>query len=73
MTAQTLAILMFPILFILFLTGYQIAFSLMATGIIFGFIGIYFDFMSFATFMAIPDNLWGRVMANDTLDRKSVV
>jgi TRAP-type mannitol/chloroaromatic compound transport system permease large subunit len=67
MTAQTLAICMFPLLFVLFLLGYQITFSLMATGIIFGFIGIYLDFMSFASFLAIPDNLWGRIMANDTL------
>ncbi len=67
MTAQTLAICMFPLLFTLFLLGYQITFSLMATGIIFGFLGIYLDFMSFASFSAIPDNLWGRVMANDTL------
>ena len=67
MNAPTLAICMFPILFSLFLLGYQIAFALMATGIIFGFLGIYLDFMSFASFSAIPDNLWGRVMANDTL------
>ncbi|MFT6083675.1 MAG: tripartite ATP-independent transporter DctM subunit, partial [Alphaproteobacteria bacterium] len=67
MTAEILAICMFPLLFVLFLLGYQISFALMATGIITGFIGIYYDFMSFSTFLAIPDNLWGRVMANDTL------
>lgn len=67
MSAELLAIGMFPVLFAFFLIGYQITFSLMATGFIFGLLAIYFDFMPYEAFTAIPDNLWGRVMANDTL------
>lgn len=67
MNPEIIAIGMFPVLFAFFLLGYQISFSLMATGVIFGLLGIYLEFMPFEAFVAIPDNLWGRVMANDTL------
>ena len=65
--APYLAPAMFIFLFILFLAGYQIAFSLMSTGILFGLLAIEAGIMEFSAFAGIPENIWGRVMTNETL------
>lgn len=64
---QSLPALMFVGLFTLFLLGFQIAFSLMATGIIFAFIANLLGVLDLSVFGGISENIWGRVMTNDTL------
>ena len=59
-----------PILFIgllgFLLTGFPVAFSLAATGLLFGFIGMEADLFPATLFQALPLRLFG-IMQNDTL------
>ncbi|GAA5177638.1 TRAP transporter large permease subunit [Niveibacterium umoris] len=59
-----------PIIFlsmvVLLLIGYPVAFSLAATGVIFGLVGIELGLLQPSLFQALPDRIWG-VMNNDTL------
>ncbi|MEM6603377.1 MAG: TRAP transporter large permease subunit [Pseudomonadota bacterium] len=64
---EFLPVAMFLCLFALFLTGYQITFALMATGIIFGLIAVAVGALDIGVFAGIPENIWGQVMMNDTL------
>jgi TRAP-type mannitol/chloroaromatic compound transport system permease large subunit len=59
--------LMFIGLFTLFLIGVPIAFSLAMTGFCFGLIGISVGVLQPSSLSSIPDNIWSRVMSNDTL------
>ncbi len=64
---DNLPVFMFLLLFALFLIGYPIAFSLAVTGVAFGVIAVGAELMSATVFWGIPENIWGRVMMNDTL------
>ena len=61
-----IAPIMFVAMIFFLLSGYPVAFSLAACGIVFGLIGISLDMLQPALFQALPDRLWG-VMSNDTL------
>ena len=65
MRANIAPIMIVAMIFFL-LSGYPVAFSLAACGILFGLIGISLDLLQPALFQALPDRLWG-VMSNDTL------
>lgn len=58
--------LMFIGLFALLLTGFPVAFGLAATGLAFGFIGIWAGIFPSAMFQALPLRIFG-IMQNDTL------
>src|SRR5690606_15199063 len=58
--------LMFVGLVFLILTGLPVAFSLAATGMLFGAIGIALDLFPASLFQALPLRLFG-IMQNDTL------
>lgn len=64
--AANLAPLMFGTLVVLLLLGYPVAFTLMATGVVFGVIGIGLGLLTPALFQALPQRVFGIVM-NDTL------
>ena len=63
---QNMAPLMFAALIVVMLIGYPVAFSLAATGIAFGLLGIELGLLTPALFQALPERVWG-VMSNDTL------
>ena len=61
-----MAPLMFASLVVFLLTGFPVAFSLAANGILFGLIGIELGLLHGALFQALPERIFG-IMANDTL------
>ena len=61
-----LAPLMFLSLFLLLLTGYPVAFVLMAVGLVFGLIGFALGVIPPELINAVPERLYG-IMHNDTL------
>src|SRR3990167_8463617 len=64
--AQQFVPLMFIALFVLLLTGFQVAFGLAATGLALGFVGIEAGIFPAAMFQALPLRIFG-IMQNDTL------
>ena len=50
---------MFLALAISLFTGFPVALALGGVAILFGFLGIYFDLVSFAEFFNIPNRMWG--------------
>ena len=65
--ANNYPLFMFGALMLFFISGYQISFSLIAVGFIFGSIAHLNNDMHIQNFAAIPENIWGSVMINDTL------
>lgn len=65
--ANSYPLLMFITLLAFFILGYQISFSLMAVALIFGLIAHLNGDMHLNNFAALPENIWGSVMINDTL------
>ncbi len=61
-----MAPIMFATLIVLLLTGFPVAFALMANGIVFGLIGMELGLLSPALFQALPQRVFG-VVSNDTL------
>ncbi|SAI71002.1 C4 dicarboxylate tripartite ATP-independent periplasmic (TRAP) transporter%2C permease [Bordetella ansorpii] len=61
-----LAPIMFATLIVLLLSGFPVAFALMANGILFGLIGMELGLLSPALFQALPQRVFG-VVSNDTL------
>ncbi len=61
-----MAPLMFAALVFFLLSGFPVAFSLAANGILWGIIGIQLDLLHPALFQALPERIFG-IMANDTL------
>lgn len=64
--ADFLPLLMFPVLFLLILTGFPVAFVLGGTGIVFGLIGHFFEIFSLSDFGFLPARIFG-VISNFTL------
>ncbi|CAM4011490.1 TRAP transporter large permease [Bordetella muralis] len=61
-----MAPIMFATLIFLLLTGFPVAFALMANGILFGVIGMELGLLSPSLFQALPQRVFG-VVSNDTL------
>lgn len=61
-----MAPLMFGALVLFLLTGYPVAFSLGAVGLLFGLIGVETGLLSMSLFQAIPERIFG-IMGNQTL------
>lgn len=59
--------LMFAGLVVFMLVGFPVAFSLMAVGLFFGFIAIEMGFFTLAFLQAIPQRIFGSVIANELL------
>jgi tripartite ATP-independent transporter DctM subunit len=66
MNLELMAPLMFAGLVVFLLLGYPVAFSLCATGLFFGFLGIYFGMLEPALLQALPERVLG-IMGNSTL------
>ena len=64
--SSSLPQLMFVALVIFLLTGFPVAFSLAATGLMFGFIGIELGLLPVSLFQALPLRVFG-IIQNDTL------
>jgi TRAP-type mannitol/chloroaromatic compound transport system permease large subunit len=64
--AQQFVPLLFAGLLIFLLTGFPVAFSLAATGLLFGFIGMEAGIFPATLFQALPLRVFG-IMQNDTL------
>ena len=64
--SSSLPQLMFVALVIFLLSGFPVAFSLAATGLMFGFIGIEFGLLPASLFQALPLRVFG-IIQNDTL------
>ncbi|HRP24717.1 MAG TPA: TRAP transporter large permease subunit [Thauera sp.] len=64
--SSSLPQLMFVALVIFLLTGFPVAFSLAATGLMFGFIGIELGLLPISLFQALPLRVFG-IIQNDTL------
>jgi tripartite ATP-independent transporter DctM subunit len=64
--AANLAPVMFSALVLFLLTGYPVAFSLAAVGILFGWIGIELGLLTPALLQALPDRIFG-IMRNEIL------
>lgn len=63
---SNIAPLMFFSMMLFLLTGFPVAFSLAANGILFGFIGVELGLLDIALFQALPERIFG-IMANETL------
>lgn len=61
-----LAPIMFANLIVFLLLGFPVAFTLAATGILYGLVAIEFDLMQPALFQALPQRIFG-IVSNDTL------
>ncbi|MGE0152768.1 MAG: TRAP transporter large permease subunit [Reyranellaceae bacterium] len=59
--------LMFGGLVVFMLIGYPVAFSLAAVGLFFGFISIGMGFFSLAFLQAVPERVFGSILANELL------
>jgi TRAP-type mannitol/chloroaromatic compound transport system permease large subunit len=66
MLSTSLPQLMFVMLAIFLLSGFPVAFSLAATGLMFGFVGIEFGMLPASLFQALPLRVFG-IIQNDTL------
>ncbi|MFM9880490.1 MAG: TRAP transporter large permease subunit [Burkholderiaceae bacterium] len=64
--AQHFVPLLFAGLLLFLLTGFPVAFSLAATGLVFGFVGMELDLFPRTLFQALPLRVFG-IMQNDTL------
>lgn len=64
--ADNLAPIMFANLIVFLLIGFPVAFTLAATGVVYGLIAIQFDLMQPALFQALPNRIYG-IVSNDTL------
>lgn len=63
---DNLAPIMFANLIVLLLLGFPVAFTLAATGVLYGLVAINFDLMQPALFQALPQRIYG-IVSNDTL------
>ena len=63
---ENMAPLMFGTLVLFLLSGFPVAFALMANGLFFGFVGIELGLLTPALLQALPERVLG-IMANDTL------
>ncbi|MCB1909483.1 MAG: TRAP transporter large permease subunit [Rhodocyclaceae bacterium] len=63
---ENMAPLMFGTLMLFLLSGFPVAFALMANGLFFGFLGIELGLLTPALLQALPERVLG-IMANDTL------
>jgi len=63
---SNLAPIMFANLIVFLLLGFPVAFTLAATGILYGLVAIEFDLMQVTLFQALPQRIYG-IVANDTL------
>ena len=63
---NNMAPIMFATLIVLLLSGFPVAFALMANGILFGLIGMELGLLSPALFQALPQRVFG-IVSNDTL------
>ncbi|MCB1958372.1 MAG: TRAP transporter large permease subunit, partial [Rhodocyclaceae bacterium] len=63
---ENMAPLMFGTLMLFLLSGFPVAFALMANGLFFGFLGIELNLLTPALLQALPERVLG-IMANDTL------
>ena len=63
---NNMAPIMFGALVFFLITGFPVAFSLGAVGIVFGFLGIYLGLFESSFFQALPERVFG-IMNNDTL------
>ena len=63
---DNMAPLMFGTLMLFLLSGFPVAFALMANGLFFGFLGIELGLLTPALLQALPERVLG-IMANDTL------
>lgn len=63
---DNLAPIMFGSLILFLLSGFPVAFSLAANGILFGFIGIELGLLDFVLLQALPERIYG-LLQNDTL------
>ncbi len=61
---EYLPLFMFAALGILLFSGYPVAFVLGGVGLIFGFIGMYFEVFSFIQFFSIELRIWGGIAEN---------
>ena len=59
--------LMFGGLVVFMLVGFPVAFSLLAVGLFFGFIAIWEGFFGVPFLQAVPQRIFGSVLANDLL------
>lgn len=66
-TVEMMPLLMFAGLVLFMLVGFPVAFSLMAVGLFFGFISIELGFFSLEFLQAIPQRIFGSVIANELL------
>ncbi|MBU0655022.1 MAG: TRAP transporter large permease subunit [Gammaproteobacteria bacterium] len=64
---EIMPLLMFAGLVLFMLVGFPVAFSLMAVGLFFGFISIEMGFFNIAFLQAIPQRIFGSVIANELL------
>ncbi|MGQ0586572.1 MAG: TRAP transporter large permease subunit, partial [Gammaproteobacteria bacterium] len=64
--AANIAPLMFAAMIVFLLLGYPVAFSLAASGIAFGLLGIELGLLEASLFQALPQRVWA-VMSNETL------
>lgn len=67
MTLEMMPVLMFAGLVLFMLVGFPVAFSLMAVGLFFGFISIEMGFFTLEFLQAIPQRIFGSVIANELL------
>ncbi|HLR13054.1 MAG TPA: TRAP transporter large permease subunit [Burkholderiaceae bacterium] len=63
---DNLAPIMFANLILFLLLGFPVAFTLAATGILYGLVAINFDLMQPSLFQALPQRIYG-IVSNDTL------
>lgn len=66
-TLEMMPLLMFTGLVLFMLVGFPVAFSLMAVGLFFGFISIEMGFFTLPFLQAIPQRIFGSVIANELL------
>lgn len=66
-TLEMMPLLMFAGLVLFMLVGFPVAFSLMAVGLFFGFISIEMGFFTLSFLQAIPQRIFGSVIANELL------
>lgn len=59
--------MMFIGLIVFMLVGFPVAFSLMAVGLSFGLLSIHLGFFSVIFLQAVPERIFGGVLANDLL------
>lgn len=64
---EIMPLLMFGGLILFMLVGFPVAFSLMAVGLFFGFISIEMSFFTLEFLQAIPQRIFGSVIANELL------